>query len=193
MSGFIWRRRRTINLDPLLLLLSSEHRERGREILAALGGGLGWWLFGRAVTMISLGILTTIALWFFGIPLALVLGIIAGLLLFVPYLGAIAAAIPAMLVALMESPEKALWVACIYTGVHVFEGYCITPFVQRRAVALPPALLLSVQILSAALFGMIGVIFSTPLTVVVIILIQALYLHDVLGEEVALLGKHEQK
>ncbi|MGH7935620.1 MAG: AI-2E family transporter, partial [Chthoniobacterales bacterium] len=72
--------------------------------------------------------------------------VIAGLFLFVPYLGAIAAAIPAMLIALMESPAKALWVAAIYTGVHVFEGYCITPFVQKRAVALPPALLLSVQI-----------------------------------------------
>jgi predicted PurR-regulated permease PerM len=178
-------------LDPLLLLFSPEHRERGHEIVAALGGALGWWLFGRAVTMSSLGILTTIALWLFGIPLALVLGIIAGLLLFVPYLGAIAAAIPAMLVALVQSPEKAFWVGCIYTGVHVFEGYCITPFVQRRAVALPPGLLISVQILSASLFGIGGVVFSTPLTVVAIVLVQMLYVQNVLGERVAVLGDHE--
>nr|MDQ6913522.1 AI-2E family transporter [Verrucomicrobiota bacterium] len=76
---------------------------------------------------------------------------------------------------------------------HLFEGYCITPFVQKRAVALPPALLLSVQILSAALFGTMGVIFSTPLTVVAIVLIQTLYVHDVLGENVAVLGRHEPK
>lgn len=178
-------------LEPLLLLLSEEHRERGREVAAALGGGLGWWLFGRAVTMTLLGVLTTIALWLFGIPLALVLGIIAGILLFVPYLGAIAAAIPAILVALMESPAKALWVAVIYTCVHTFEGYFVTPFVQRRAVALPPALLISVQILSASLFGLAGVVFSTPLTVVAIILVQMLYVQDVLGEKVEVLGEHE--
>lgn len=180
-----------VYIGGALLLLSHEHRPRGREVLRALGHGLGWWLFGRAVTMTTLGVLTTVALWLFGIPLALVLGIIAGILLFVPYLGAIAAAIPAMLVAFMESPAKALWVAVIYTGVHVFEGYCITPFVQRRAVALPPGLLISVQIVSAALFGLGGVIFATPLTVVAIILVQMLYVQDVLGEEVALLGDHE--
>ncbi len=174
-----------------LFLLPREHRPRGREVLSALGQALRWWLLGRGITMTLMGTLTTLALWWADVPLALVLGIIAGLLLFVPYLGAIAAAIPALLIGLMESPSKALWVTVIYTGVHVFEGYCITPFVQKRAVALPPALLLAVQILAAALFGTIGVIFSTPLTVVAVVLIQTLYVQDVLGEKVAVLGKHE--
>lgn len=158
--------------------------------MRALGTALRWWLLGRAVTMTLMGALTTLALWFMNVPLALVLGIIAGIFLFVPYLGAVAAAIPACLIALMESPTKALWVAVVYTGVHVFEGYTITPYVQKRAVALPPAMLLSVQLLSAALFGVLGVIFSTPLMLVVIVLIQTLYLQDVLGENVALLGDH---
>lgn len=174
-----------------LFLLPREHRRRGREVLLALGLALRWWLLGRAVTMTLMGTLTALALWWADVPLALVLGIIAGLLLFVPYLGAIAAAIPALLIGLMQSPSKAAWIAVIYTGVHVFEGYCITPFVQKRAVALPPALLLSVQILAASLFGTIGVIFSTPLTVVAVVLIQTLYVQDVLGEKVAVLGKHE--
>ncbi len=178
-------------LDGALLLLPRERRPRGREVLAALGLALRWWLLGRVVTMTLMGVLTTLALWLAHIPLALVLGIIAGLLLFVPYLGAILAAIPAVLVGLMQSPATALWVLVIYTGVHVFEGYCITPFVQKRAVALPPALLLSVQVLAAALFGTMGIIFSTPLTVVAIVLMQTLYVHDLLGEEVALLGEHE--
>ncbi|MGI9114608.1 MAG: AI-2E family transporter [Chthoniobacterales bacterium] len=180
-------------LGGILRLFSREHHARYRQVFAALGLALRWWLLGRAVTMTLMGILTTLALWLADVPLALVLGVIAGLLLFVPYLGAVAAAIPAMLVAFMQSPTKALWVAAIYTGVHVFEGYFITPYVQKRAVALPPALLLSVQILSAALFGIMGVIFSTPLTVVAIVLIQTLYVQDVLGEEVAVLGEHEPK
>lgn len=176
-----------------LLLVSREHRPRAREILEALGTALRWWLLGRVVTMTLMGTLTTLALWLLNIPLALVLGILAGILLFVPYLGAIAAAIPAVLIGLLASPQKALWVALVYTGVHIFEGYCITPFVQKRAVSLPPALLLSVQLLSAALFGLMGVIFSTPLTVVAIVLIQALYVQDVLGERVELLGEHGGK
>lgn len=180
-------------VPAVLLLLPVEHRARGRMVMASLGKALRWWLFGRAVTMTLMGFLTTLALWLTHVPLFLVLGVIAGVLLFVPYLGAVAAAIPAMIVGLMESPAKALWVALIYTGVHVFEGYCITPFVQKRAVALPPALLLSVQLLSATLFGLMGVIFSTPLIVVAIVLIQTLYVQDVLGEEVAVLGEHEIK
>lgn len=177
--------------DGALLLLSREHRTRGREVLAALGKALRWWLLGRIVTMTLMGLLTTLALWWADLPLALVLGVIAGLLLFVPYLGAVVAAIPAILVGLMESPMKALWVAVIYTGIHVFEGYCITPFVQKRAVELPPALLLSVQVLSAALFGIMGIVFSTPLTVVAIVLVQMLYVQDVLDEDVTVLGADE--
>jgi predicted PurR-regulated permease PerM len=175
----------------VLILLTPEHRRRGREVVVALRTALRWWLLGRAVTMTLMGTLTTLALWFMDVPLALVLGIIAAILLFVPYLGAVAAAVPACLIALMQSPMKAFWVAVIYTGVHVLEGYTITPYVQKRAVALPPAMLLSVQLLSAALFGTLGIVFSTPLLVVVIVLIQTLYLQDVLGEHVALLGEHE--
>jgi predicted PurR-regulated permease PerM len=178
--------------DGVLLLLAPAHRARGGEVLAAVRTALRWWLLGRAVTMALMGILTALALWLAQVPLALVLGVIAGLFLFVPYLGAVAAAIPAMLIGLMESPAKALLVGAIYTGVHLFEGYAITPFVQKRAVALPPALLLSVQVFAAALFGMIGVIFSTPLTVVAIVLVQTLYVQDVLGEKVALLGEHQK-
>ncbi len=173
-----------------LALFSPEHRMRGREVLAAVRKALRWWLLGQAITMTLLGTLTTIALWLINMPLALVLGIIAGLFVFVPYLGAVAAAIPACLLALMESPMKAVWVAVIYTGIHVLEGYTITPYVQKHAVELPPALLLSVQVLSGTFFGLLGVIFSTPLVVVVIVLVQTLYLQDVLGERIALLGEH---
>ena len=173
-----------------LALFSPEHRVRGREVLTAVRKALRWWLLGQAITMTLLGTLTTIALWLINMPLALVLGIIAGLFLFVPYLGAVAAAIPACLIALMESPMKAVWVAVIYTGIHVLEGYTITPYVQKHAVELPPALLLSVQVLSGTFFGLLGVIFSTPLVVVVIVVVQTLYLQDVLGERVAVLGEH---
>jgi predicted PurR-regulated permease PerM len=177
--------------DSILLLVSPAHRARGREVIAKLGQALRWWLLGRFITMTLMGLLTALALWLAHVPLVFVLAVIAGLFLFVPYLGAVAAAIPAMLIGLMESPARALVIAAIYTGVHVFEGYAITPFVQKRAVALPPALLLTVQVFAAALFGIVGIILSTPLTVVAIVLIQTLYVQDVLGEDVAVLGEHD--
>ena len=175
---------------PLLQLLPKGRQQRIREVIAALGGALRWWLLGRAVAMTVIGVLTGIALLLVHVPLALTLGVIAGLLVFVPYIGAIVAAIPAMLLALMQSPIEALWVALIYTGIHVFEGYCVTPFVQKRTIALPPALLLSVQILVGALFGPLGLLLATPLAVAVIVLIQILYVQDVLGQDVDVLGEH---
>jgi predicted PurR-regulated permease PerM len=114
--GFYLAATPAIYRDAVLMLFSRPHRARAREVMAALGKALRWWLFGRAITMTLMGLLTALALWLVDVPLALVLGVIAGLFLFVPYLGALAAAVPAMLVALMESPAKAFWVAVIYTG-----------------------------------------------------------------------------
>jgi predicted PurR-regulated permease PerM len=83
-----------------------------------------------------------------------------------------------------------LWVALIYTGIHVFEGYCVTPLIQQRTVAVPPALLLSVQILIGALYGPIGLLLATPIAVAAIVSVQMLYVQDVLGERVDVLGTH---
>jgi predicted PurR-regulated permease PerM len=177
-------------VGPLTLLLPKERRRRGRQVLVATGTALRWWLLGRAIAMTVIGVLTIFALELLGLPLALTLGVIAGLLVFVPYIGAIVAAVPAMLIALTQSPVKALWVAVIYTGIHVFEGYCVTPFIQQRAISLPPALLLSVQIFVGALFGVVGVLLATPIAVAAIVLIQMLYVQDILGEEVDVIGAH---
>ena len=129
-----------------------------------------------------MGILTTIALWLADVPLALVLGVIAGLLLFVPYLGAVASAIPAMLVGLLESPTKALWVALIYTGAHVFEGYAVTPFSEACRSSPARASALGVDFVRRALRHSRRD-FSTPLTVVAIVLIQTLYVQEHNGAE----------
>jgi predicted PurR-regulated permease PerM len=177
-------------VGPMLLLFPKERRQRAREIVTAVKSALRWWLLGRAVAMTVIGSLTGLALVLADVPLALTLGVIAGLLVFVPYIGAIVAAVPAMLLALMQSPVKALWVALIYTGIHVFEGYCVTPLIQQRTVAVPPALLLSVQILIGALYGPIGLLLATPIAVAAIVSIQMLYVQDVLGERVDVLGTH---
>jgi predicted PurR-regulated permease PerM len=177
-------------VEPLLRLLPKDRRMRGHQVAFAVRSALRWWLLGRAIAMSVIGSLTALALLLVNVPLALTLGVISGLLVFVPYIGAIVAAVPAMLLALTQSPVKALWVALIYTGIHVFEGYCVTPLVQQRTIAVPPAVLLSVQVLIGALFGPVGLLLATPIAVAAIVLVQMLYVQDVLGEEVAVLGTH---
>jgi predicted PurR-regulated permease PerM len=177
-------------ISNLIRLLPLNRRMRGEEVFIALGHALRWWLAGRFLSMFLVGILTTAGLAIVGIPLAFTLGLIAALFSFVPYIGAIVSAVPAGLVALVQGPTKVLVVIIVFLIVHFFEGYLITPLIQRRAVSLPPALLLIVQIFMGILAGVFGVLLATPLAVAVIVIIQMLYVEDVLGDQVKLLGEH---
>ncbi len=176
-------------LESLLHLVPPSARDRARQVGNRLHRALGWWLVGRVITMTLMGILTVIGLWILKMPMVLPLGLISGLFQFVPYLGALAAAAPAVLIGFVESPTKALEVVTLYLIIHGIEGYFVTPVVQRRAVAIPPAALISVQLIMATLFGLTGVIFATPLAVTVIVLVQTLYLQDVLKDQVQVLGQ----
>jgi predicted PurR-regulated permease PerM len=178
-----------VYIDGALRLLPPSRRERGREVVRALGQALRWWLVGRVASMAVVGFLTAVGLWVAGIPLAFVLGLIAALLSFVPYIGPIASVVPAALVALAESPTKVLYVFIIYGVVQLLESYLITPLIQERAVSIPPAVLISAQVIMGILAGAIGVLMATPLAVVLIVLVQMLYLADVLGDPVSTLGE----
>ena len=170
-------------------LFPKRRRRRMREVFNALGHALRWWLVGRAASMAVVGLLTALGLWIAGVPQPLALAFIAALLAFVPFLGPVLGAIPAMLVAVVESPFKALLVVLVFTIVQLLENYFITPLIQQRAVSMAPALLITAQIVMAVLFGGLGVLLATPLAVVVIILVQTLYVHDVLGDRMKLLGE----
>jgi predicted PurR-regulated permease PerM len=176
--------------DNAVRLLPRGKRERAREILDAAGRGLRWWLVGRVASMIVVGILTAASLWIAGVPLPLSLGLLAATLAFVPFIGPILSAIPAILVALTEDPVLAVWVVIIYAGVQLLESYVITPLIQQKAVYLPPALLITMEILMAVLFGAVGILLAAPLSVVIIVAIQMLYVEDVVGEKVRVMGKH---
>ena len=146
---------------------------------AALGGSaraLRNWLGGQLVAMAAVGVMTGVGLALLGVPLALSLATIAALLEFIPLLGPIIAAIPAILIAFTVDPMTALYVLLLYVGVQQLEGYVLMPLVQRWAVELPPALgVLSVVVLGV-LFGVPGALFAVPLTIVAIVLVRELYL-----------------
>jgi predicted PurR-regulated permease PerM len=163
-------------------LFPERRRKRVREVLNAIGYVLQRWLVGQVVLMTIVGVLTWIGLHFLDVPFALPLALFAAFAEFVPYVGPIVAGIPAVLVALAERPELAIWVAGLYIAIQSVESYLLTPLIQQRAVYLPPALLLFSQVILGVTAGPLGVIVATPLAAAALVAVNKLYVEDVLGD-----------
>ena len=142
------------------------------------------WLRGQILSMIAVTILTFAGLWSLGVPAALGLALIAGLLDFIPFVGPIIAAVPAILLAFLQGPTVALWTLGLYLLVQQIQGNLLQPLVQRYAVDVPPAVLLFAVAAAGALFGFLGILLSAPLTVVTYVMVQRLYVAGVLGKEI---------
>lgn len=189
MMGFYLALQPSLYANGMVKLLPPKHRQRGHEVTAALGHALRWWLIGRVASMIVVGVLTSLGLMMIDMPLVLALGFIAALLSFIPFVGPILSVIPAILIGLVEGPTTALYVILVYAAVQFLESNFITPMIQQNAVDMPPAALLIAQLMMGALFGLLGLLLATPLAVVAIVLTQMLYLQDVLGDQIEVLGQ----
>ena len=165
-------------------LFPPQKRRRAQELLSALGTTLQRWLIGRLLLMTTNGIVTALGLWLMHVPLALSLGILSALLNFIPNFGPIIAAIPAVLIAFLEGPDKALAVAIFYVVYQNIDGYVFTPMVQKRTVALPPAITILAQVLLGVLLGTLGVLLAVPLAAAGLVAIKMLYIEDVFGEPI---------
>ena len=170
-------------------LVPPARRKVAAEAMLESERALRLWLKGQAIAMVVVGLLTGIGLWALGMPSALVLGLIAGLLEFIPFAGPILAAIPAVLLALAISPELALWVVLLYLAVQQFEGNLLTPLVQQYAVDLPGAVLLFSLIGFGTLFGTLGVVLAAPLAVVTLVLVKRLYVIETLNTDTPIPGE----
>ena len=164
-------------------LVPIRYREHVADILDQLHDTLRGWLLGTLAVMIVVGTVTTLGLWALGIPLALALGIIAFLLEFIPYVGPIIAALPALAIAAGVGPREAMFVLLLYWAIQSIEGYVLSPLVYQRSVDIPPMLTISAQVVLGSLLGVIGIIFATPLTACAIVLVQRLYVEDALGDK----------
>jgi predicted PurR-regulated permease PerM len=170
-------------LRGLQKLVPRRHRARSGEVMGLLGYGLRWWLLGQLVSMALLGVSTGIGLYVIGIDLWLGLALLTALLTFIPFLGPIIAGIPIVAVGFAAGFQTGLIVLAFYLVVQTIEGNIITPMIQERAVLMPPALLIGMQVLFGALFGLPGLILAAPLTVVGLIAVNMLYVEDVLGDK----------
>jgi predicted PurR-regulated permease PerM len=167
----------------LLHLVPPPHRPRAVQAVDAVAFNLRHWLVGQVVLMFIIGATTATGLWLIGVPLALALGVIAGVLEMVPYIGAWLSAIPSCMIALLKGPQYLAYTVALYLALHVLEGYVLLPLIQRRAVHLPPALTLVAQVLMGKLLGILGLFVAAPLTVAAMVLLKMLYVEDTLGDE----------
>lgn len=166
----------------LLRLTPKEKRPRVSQVITDVVHTLQRWLVGRLVSMVIIGLLTTVGLWLLGMPVALSLGLFAGVVTFVPYIGPIISVIPAVLLALLQGPTMVLYVLLLYLGIQFVESYLLTPLVQQEAASVPPVLTISGQVMLGVLFGTLGLIFATPLMAAIMVLVKRFYVEDTLKD-----------
>lgn len=160
--------------EGVLHLIPPHARHKTLETVKAVSSAISSWLKAQGVSMIFVGVFTGVALSIVGIPAAPALGLVAGICEFVPYLGTIMVAIPAIIIGFSISPETGMWTALAIIVVQQVQGNLISPMLQSRMAELPPALTIFSLIASGVILGPMGVILAVPLTVVAQTLVKQL-------------------
>ena len=161
-------------------LVAPPKRPRARQILQQTADTLWYWEMGRLFSMTVIGVVIGVGLWLLGVPVPGALGLLAGILTFIPYAGSVISAVPAVLLAFTIGSELALYTILLYVGAHVLEGYILVPLVQKRAAHLPPALTLSAQAILSVIVGIAGLALATPITAAALVLTRMVYVEGML-------------
>ncbi|MBS3649502.1 AI-2E family transporter [Pseudaminobacter sp. 19-2017] len=162
----------------VLSLVPRARRQRIGEVLNEMAGALRWWLVGQLAAGTLIAITTWVGLGLIGMPGALPLGLQAGLLNFIPYLGPVIAGVPIVLAAMAQGPTMVWWALGVYFAIQIVEGYVLTPLIQKRAVDVSPVLTLAAVMVFGALFGALGFALATPLVATLKVAVERLYIED---------------
>lgn len=144
-------------------MLPLRHRAGFYRIAEHAGFTLRRLLFGRLIAMLFEGVFTWFMLTLGGVPMPGLLGLVTGVLAFIPNIGAIVSGVLMVAVGFSASYGHGIWCIIVYFLVHNIDAYLVVPYVARRTVDLAPAVLLAMQLLMAALFGILGVLFADPI------------------------------
>lgn len=150
-------------VSGMLRIVPERHRDRTLDIARAVASNLRRWLAAQAVSMGVIGAITTVALFLLDVKAALALGILAGLSEFVPVFGPIISAIPALGIAFVDSPAKALYVLIAYVVIQQVESNIVAPLVMKRGVDVPPVVTILSGTVMTILFGFLGLLVAVPL------------------------------
>jgi predicted PurR-regulated permease PerM len=173
--GFYFALQPNVYREGFIALFKRQARKSARSVIDQSATRLWRWILGRLVGMMVIGVASSVGLWLLGIPLPVTLGVLAGLLNFVPNIGPIIAGIPAVLFGLQQGTNVALYVLVFYFLLQFAESYFLTPLIDQHQVSIPPGLMLSAQLLLGMLAGFLGLLLATPLTVLTVILVNELH------------------
>lgn len=171
----------------MMHLFPRKSRARAGEVLTAIATVLRKWLTTQLIAMVVIGSVTTIALVILKVKAAFALGVLAGLLEFVPTVGPIISAIPAIAMGFLDSPEKAAAVTILYIGIQFAENQLLIPMLMKGGLDLPPAVTILAQALFTLLFGFLGLMVAVPAMAAVMVTVKMLYVHDVVGDRVPIM------
>lgn len=175
----------------LMHLFPHRMRSRAGEVLSATATMLRRWLFTQFVAMLVVGALTAVVLLLLDVKAAIALGIIAGLLEFIPIAGPILASVPGIAMSFLDGPEKAIYVTLAYIAIQQVEANVVTPLLMKRGLEIPPVLTITAQGVLSLVFGFIGLLVAVPMLAAAIVPIKMLYVQDVVGDEVKLPGQSD--
>lgn len=176
----------------LMHLFPKKARNRAGEVLSAIAMVLRKWLVTQLIAMVVIGVVTTVALSVLNVKAALALGVLAGLLEFVPTIGPILSAIPAIAMAFLDSPEKAVSVTILYIAIQFAENQLLIPLLMKGGLDLPPAVTILAQALFTLLFGFLGLMVAVPAMAATMVAVKMLYVNDVVGDRIAVVRDVEE-
>jgi predicted PurR-regulated permease PerM len=188
-----------IGADPdlyhrgLMLLFPRRARQRAGEVFSAMATVLRRWLVTQLIAMVAIGSVTTVVLLVLDVKAAFALGILAGLLEFIPTVGPILSAVPAVAMGFLDSPEKALYVAIAFWAIQFAENHLLIPLLMKGGVDVPPVLTILSQALMAMVFGFLGLMCAVPILAAVMVAVKMLYVEDVVGERVPVTNENSAK
>lgn len=162
-------------LTPFLRIVPEDRRDSFRRVFELLGHRLRGWAKGQAISMLTVGVLSTIAFYILGVPYALLFGVVNGLAEFVPIIGAWAGGIPAVVVAFLEDPMKGVWTTLAILVIQQVESQLVTPLVMAKAAEVHPFVTLFAIVLFGGLFGFLGILLALPLVLLIWTVVEVLW------------------
>jgi predicted PurR-regulated permease PerM len=168
----------------LMHLFPHRSRPLAGEVLSEIATQLRKWLTTQLIAMAVIASVSTIVLLILDVKAAFALGLIAGLLEFIPTVGPILSAVPAIAMGFLDSPEKALYVTIAYIAIQQLEGHILIPLLMKGGMDLPPVLTILAQALMALLFGFLGLMVAVPMLAAVMVPVKMLYVERVVGDDV---------
>lgn len=161
----------------VMMLTPESARGKVTRTFLAVAHSLNAWMLGQGIGMVFVGVATTLGLWLVGVPAAPAIGLVAGLCEFVPYLGTIVVVLPSVILAFGQSTTMGIWTIVVLVAVQQVQGNLVMPLLQSRMVELPPALTIFSLVALGVLLGPVGVILATPITVVAMVIVKAVYVN----------------